>query len=579
MSASPEQTGDPTYRRLLAAIAEGAVPFTVQGNLNGHTIEGGATLGWELIDQLPDHASALDRLVVHVGGGAFASAQALAFEDALAAGLIDHLPRLDTVQTQGGFPLARAHALVLDRLGVAAGEAVAPDVVETGLREIAAHRSDYMWPWETEPVSLAHGILDDETYDWLAVVRAMLLTGGRTVVVDEATIEAANRLARPDLGIDADHTGTAGLAGLMTLTRDGLVGPGRDRGRDLQRRPTLVGRRPAPQSAHQAPTRRRSRDPVRSFKGRDILSLRDMTRDEYFRIFQVADDLLPIARDRRNTDLLANKTLLTAFYQPSTRTRLSTEAAMHRLGGHVLGFSDAKMTRAGDFYMESLKDTFHMLEYYGDVIAIRHYQQGAPAEAAQWSSVPVINCGDGWGEHPTQVLTDLYTIWKEKGTLDGLTLLLVGDMRMRTMHSLLYAMSQFDMKALLVGPKDMGLLPEFKAELDARATFYEEVKDVRDVIDQADVIYMEPVVQADYTQSRVDSKDAEKGLTPKQYVVTLKLLAEKAKRDAFVLHSLPRMDELTPDVDESRWGRYWVEAFNGVVMRMSLLSLVLGAAE
>jgi len=295
--------------------------------------------------------------------------------------------------------------------------------------------------------------------------------------------------------------------------------------------------------------------------------------------FQVADDLLPIARDRRNTDLLANKTLLTAFYQPSTRTRLSTEAAMHRLGGHVLGFADAKMTRAGDFYMESIKDTFHMLEYYGDVIAIRHYQQGAPAEAAEWASVPVINCGDGWGEHPTQVLTDLYTIWKEKGTLGGLKLLLVGDMRMRTMHSILYAMSRFDMEAFVVGPPQMSLLPEFKAELDARSTFYREVEDVRDVIDQADVIYMEPVVQADYTQSRVDSADAEKGLTPEQYVVTQKLLHEKAKRDAFVLHSLPRMDELTPDVDETRWGRYWVEAFNGVVLRMSLLTLILGAAE
>jgi threonine synthase len=220
----PGQSGDPTYHRLLAAVADGAVPFTVQGNLNGHTIEGGATLGWELIDQLPDHASALDRLVVHVGGGAFASAQALAFEDALAAGLIDRRPRIDCVQTQGGFPLARAHALVLDRLALAAGEPVAPQTVETGLREVAAHRSTYMWPWETEPRSLAHGILDDETYDWLAVVRAMLLTGGRSVVVDEATIEAANRLASPDLGIPADHTGTAGLAGLMTLARDGLVG-------------------------------------------------------------------------------------------------------------------------------------------------------------------------------------------------------------------------------------------------------------------------------------------------------------------------------------------------------------------
>jgi len=318
---------------------------------------------------------------------------------------------------------------------------------------------------------------------------------------------------------------------------------------------------------------------MRSFKGRDILSLKDMTRDEYFRIFQVADDLAPIARDRRNTDLLADKTLLTAFYQPSTRTRLSTEAAMHRLGGAVLGFSDAKMTRAGDFYMESIKDTFHMLEYYGDVIAIRHFQEGAPHEAAKWSSVPIINCGDGWGEHPTQVLTDLYTIYKEKGTLDGLKIALVGDMRMRTMHSILYAMSRFDMEAFIIGPEEMGLLPEFKAEIDARSTYYQEVGDIRDIIDQADVIYMEPVVQADYTKGRVDEKDVDKGLTPIEYRVDLKLLHDKAKRDAFVLHSLPRMDELTTDVDETRFGRYWVEAFNGVVMRMSLLTLITGKAE
>jgi threonine synthase len=218
------QPGDPTYHRLLDAIAEGAVPFTVQGNLNGHAIEGGATLGWELIDQLPDRASALDRIVLQVGGGAFASAQALAFEDALTAGLIERLPRMDAVQTQGGFPLARAHALVLDHLGLPGGEPVPAGRVAAGLHEVATHRSEYMWPWETEPVSLAHGILDDETYDWLAVVRAMLLTGGRSVVVDEEAIEAANQLA-PDLGIPADHTGTAGLAGLMTLQRDGLVEP------------------------------------------------------------------------------------------------------------------------------------------------------------------------------------------------------------------------------------------------------------------------------------------------------------------------------------------------------------------
>jgi aspartate carbamoyltransferase catalytic subunit len=317
---------------------------------------------------------------------------------------------------------------------------------------------------------------------------------------------------------------------------------------------------------------------MRSFLGRDILSLKDFSRDEFERVFGVVDDLKPIARDRRNSDLLKHKTLLTAFYQPSTRTRLSTEAAMHRLGGHVLGFSDAKMTRAGDFYQESIKDTFHMLEYYGDVIAIRHFQQGAPAEAARWASVPVINCGDGWGEHPTQVLTDLYTIRTELGTLDGLTYLLVGDMRMRTMHSILYALSQFDAEALVVGPPEMSLLPEFKAELDAMSVRYREIPSVADGIAQADVIYMEPVVQADYAKGRVE-RDAELPTTPEAYRVTAKLLRERARPSSIVLHSLPRMDELSTDVDETRHQRYWVEAFNGVVLRMALLSLVLGAAE
>ena len=251
---------------------------------------------------------------------------------------------------------------------------------------------------------------------------------------------------------------------------------------------------------------------------------------------------------------------------------------MHRLGGHVLGFSDAKMTRAGDFYQETIKDTVHMLEYYGDVIAMRHFQQGAPHEAAKWAAVPVINCGDGWGEHPTQVLTDLYTIWQQKGRLDGLKVLCVGDMRMRTMHSILYAMSQFDMEAFVVGPPEMSLLDEFKSELDERNVQYKEKQDVESCIADADVIYMEPVVQADYTVSR-DEATEDKGLTPPAYRVTRELLATKAKSDAIILHSLPRMDELPPDVDSTRHARYWVEAFIGVVMRMALLSLILGAIE
>ena len=134
---------------------------------------------------------------------------------------------------------------------------------------------------------------------------------------------------------------------------------------------------------------------MRSFLGRDILSLKDFEREDFFRIFEVAKKLEPIAKNRQNSNILSNKILVTAFYQPSTRTRLSHEAAMHRLGGHVLGFTDVKMTRAGDFYQESIKDTVKMLEYYGDVIVMRHFQQGAPTEAAKWASVPVINAGDG----------------------------------------------------------------------------------------------------------------------------------------------------------------------------------------
>ncbi len=316
---------------------------------------------------------------------------------------------------------------------------------------------------------------------------------------------------------------------------------------------------------------------MRSFAGRDILSLKGFEREEYFRVFEIADRLAPIARDRRNTDLLKHKTLLTAFYQPSTRTRLATEAAMHRLGGHVTGFSDAKMTRAGDFYQESIKDTVHMLEYYGDVIAMRHFQQGAPAEAAKWASVPIINCGDGWGEHPTQVLTDMYTIHAEKGGLDGLNFLLVGDMRMRTMHSISYAMSQFDIKATYISPPEMSLTDEFKKEIDELNLEYREVEHIEEAIADADVIYMEPVVQPDYTKSR-DERDGDVSLTPANYQVT-KALMRKAKSDSIILHSLPRMDELLEEVDYTRHARYWAEAFNGVVLRMALLALVLGAME
>ncbi len=318
---------------------------------------------------------------------------------------------------------------------------------------------------------------------------------------------------------------------------------------------------------------------MRSFAGRDILSLKDFERNEFFHVLEVAGKMEPIARARKNVDMLKEKTLVTAFYQPSTRTRLAHEGAMHRLGGHVTGFSDAKMTRAGDFYQESIKDTVKMLEFYGDVIVMRHFQQGAPHEAAKWASIPVINGGDGWGEHPTQILTDLYTVYREKGRIDGLKWLAVGDMRMRTMHSLAYALTQFDCPISFVSPPEMSLTDEFKKELKDYSLSYKEVDHVEKAIGEADVILVEPVVQPDYTKSRDERSGRDVGLTPANYKITRELLEKKAKSDAILLHSLPRMDEIPPDVDITHWSRYWQEAFNGVVMRMALLALVLGAME
>ena len=197
--------GDPAYRSLLQALDDGVLPFTCQGNLNGLAIEGGETLGWEL-------ASAgvrLDRLVVQVGGGALASACIQAFREAAALGAVDAVPRIDTVQTESAWPLKRAFDAI----------ECPPD-----LAYARAHRSEFMWPWESEPHSIARGILDDETYDWLAVVDGMLATGGRPLVVGEATLADANHLAYGATGIDVDPTGSAGLAGLLALRAAGEVG-------------------------------------------------------------------------------------------------------------------------------------------------------------------------------------------------------------------------------------------------------------------------------------------------------------------------------------------------------------------
>jgi threonine synthase len=246
----PGVPGDPTYHRLLAAVADGALPFTCQGNLNGLAIEGGETLGWEIASSLVASGRRLDRLFVQVGGGALASSAIGAFLDARLLGVDVALPRLHSVQAANVAPLARAHGRVLDALraaGAVAGgqgadaaatgaDATAPtadpaplDLADPAVAEVldaaARHRSAFMWPWEAEPRSVAGGILDDETYDWLAVVRGTLASGGTPLVVGETTLVAANDLARSATGIDVDHTGSSGLAGLLAAVADGRVGP------------------------------------------------------------------------------------------------------------------------------------------------------------------------------------------------------------------------------------------------------------------------------------------------------------------------------------------------------------------
>jgi threonine synthase len=233
--------GDPCYLAFRRAIAEGALPFSCQGSENGLAIEGGATLAYEMCDDLAGEGlTSLDRVFIQVGGGALASACVQGFDESILRGRLAWMPRIHAVQTCGGYPLKRAYDLVVDRL-LAGLEATAPGtparfatdddrarhlqrtapapLVEEVFAYARRHRREFMWPWESEPRSVAGGILDDETYDWAVVVEAMVKSGGFPIVVNEATLDEANVLARRSTAVNVDHTGSAGLAGLLALSR------------------------------------------------------------------------------------------------------------------------------------------------------------------------------------------------------------------------------------------------------------------------------------------------------------------------------------------------------------------------
>jgi threonine dehydratase len=216
----PAASGDPTYLRLRQELAQGAQPFTCQGNLNGLAIEGGETLGYEMVSELTATRLELDHLIVQVGGGALASSCMQSFSEARALGALSSRPRIHAVQTTGAHPLERAFGKVREMLP----DSPSTQEIDQALHLAATHRSTYMWPWEAEPKSVATGILDDETYDWLAVVGGMLSTGGRPVVVSEDRLLEAFGLGGR-AGFHADPTGSSGLAGLIDLRSAGVVGP------------------------------------------------------------------------------------------------------------------------------------------------------------------------------------------------------------------------------------------------------------------------------------------------------------------------------------------------------------------
>jgi aspartate carbamoyltransferase catalytic subunit len=306
-----------------------------------------------------------------------------------------------------------------------------------------------------------------------------------------------------------------------------------------------------------------------SLKGMDILTAAQFTRDQVEQLFSVADDLAARLQKGERLRTLDGKLLATVFYEPSTRTRLSFEAAMQRLGGGVLSVAEAK-TASSVAKGETLPDTIRTIANYADAIVLRHPDVGAAQLAADAASIPILNAGDGAGEHPTQALLDLYTIRAEKKTIDGLRVALVGDLKNgRTVHSLARALSLFKVDFSFVAPAALAMPTEVSDYLRARDFVVEETNDLARTLQKADVVYMTRVQKERFA----DQKQYEK---MKNFFILTSDLVKHAKENLLVMHPLPRIDEITTDVDTLPNAAYFRQAKNGVFIRMALLAEVLG---
>ncbi len=304
-----------------------------------------------------------------------------------------------------------------------------------------------------------------------------------------------------------------------------------------------------------------------NLQGRNIISIRDFTRAELDFMLLTADKMEPLVK--RGSDMLKAKIMATLFFEPSTRTKLSFETAMYRLGGMNIGFAEpgAASTQKG----ENLSDTVRVVENYSDVLVIRHPMEGASRLASEFVNIPVINAGSGSEEHPTQAILDIYTMKREFGSVDGLKVAMVGDLRYgRTVHSLTYALSLYSgVKLYLISPDILKMRKEVLDDI-GRIIDIEEGRNLNEIISKVDVIYMTRI------QKERFADPAEYESVKGSYRLSQTEL-EEARKDAIVMHPLPRIDEIDANVDSTIHARYFKQVWYGLLVRMGLLTLVLGS--
>ena len=298
---------------------------------------------------------------------------------------------------------------------------------------------------------------------------------------------------------------------------------------------------------------------------KSLVSIGDFSKEEILKIMELAADF----EANPNQRILLGKVIASLFFEPSTRTRLSFESAINRLGGRVIGFSEASNTSISKG--ESYHDTISIISNYCDMIVMRHYLEGAARYASEVAKVPVVNAGDGANQHPSQTLLDLYSIMKTQGTLDGLHIMMVGDLKYgRTVHSLLQAMSHFGAKFTFVSPVELALPQEYKDYLNEKGLEFVETQDFNKYINEVDIIYMTRVQRERFS----DLMEYER--VKNAYILRNSML-DNTKDNMRILHPLPRVNEIATDVDANPKAYYFQQTENGVYTRMAIITYLLGA--